>query len=88
MSKQITIDLSKLTEDERWSYEIMEARFELIDELIGISEPVDDHRSNGSRMLFDAVSVIRLETKRREMIPDFNRLQEKAKLNPQGENHE
>lgn len=75
MSEKVNIDLGKLTEQEYWSYEIMNARFDLIDELIEIAEPVE--QENG-RKLFHAVSLIQLENKRREMLTDFNNLQTKA----------
>ncbi len=79
MSKQITVDLSKLTEQERWSFEVMDARFDLIKELIGIAKPVEQHDATG-KTLFHAVSLIQLENKRREMLPDYNTLQAKAAI--------
>lgn len=75
MSKEFDADLSKLTEREYWSFEVMEARFALIEELIDISQPVE----LADKLLTHAVTTLQLESKRREMLDDYNALVEKLR---------
>lgn len=72
------LDLGKLTEQERWSYEVMDARFELIEELIDMAQSIEIKQA-GSTLYTQAVTTSQLETKRRKMMPDYNALQAKAK---------